>query len=79
MVDWSPVLELFNTYLLNTYYVLGPLLGISFVSFLLCHLRWLSLSVDSQVPTTNGADLHPQVPVTLWKRWPELVTPQSVA
>lgn len=60
MVDWSPVLELFNTYLLNTYYVLGPLLGISFVSFLLCHLRWLSLSVDSQVPTTNGTDLHPQ-------------------
>lgn len=60
MVDWSPVLELFNTYLLNTYYVLGPLLGISFVSFLLWHLLWLSLSVDSQVPTTNGADLHPQ-------------------
>ena len=27
MVDWSPVLELFNIYLLNTYYVLGPLLG----------------------------------------------------
>ena len=27
MVDWSPVLELFNIYLLNTYHVLGPLLG----------------------------------------------------
>ena len=27
MVDWSPVLELLNIYLLNTYYVLGPLLG----------------------------------------------------